>query len=338
MDNITHSLTGALAAKVIERQGVPEVDHRKQRRVLFWLLVLCANLPDIDVLFSLFGGRFYSLQYHRGITHSFIFAPFFALLPAALFYAFGKLKNFKLLWFTAFLGIVIHIFFDLVTPFGTEIFMPFSASRYSLDWMFIIDPLFTALLGLLLLFGKIFSKHRKLFALGGGILVLLYLSLEMISHTLAYRRVEVALREKNIMATKISALPQPLSIFHWMGLAQTKDGVMQTFFSVFSNTDSLSFTTYEIPTDEFVVKALQTDAAQWYTTFARHPWIRSFGEENRHVVEFRDLQFSIDRSILSSVGFPERSLPFALRFQFSAAGELSETTFDGRSLSQGQTR
>jgi hypothetical protein len=196
-----------------------------------------------------------------------------------------------------------------------------------------IDPIFTALLGLPLLFGKIFSKHRKLAVFGGGILVLLYLSLKMISHTLAYKRVEVALRDKNIMATKISALPQPLSIFHWMGLAQTKDGVMQTFFSVSSNADSLSFTTYENPTDEFVVKALQTDAAQWYTTFARQTWIRSFREEDRHVVEFRDLQFSIDRAILSSVGFPERSLPFVLGFQFSSGGELSEITFDGRDLS-----
>ncbi|MGA9365156.1 MAG: metal-dependent hydrolase [Bacteroidota bacterium] len=334
MDNITHSLTGALAAKVIERQGVPEADQRKRRRVLFWLLVLCANLPDIDVLFSVFGGRLFSLQHHRGITHSFVFAPLFALLPATLFYTFGKLRDFKVVWLAAFLGIVIHIFFDLVTPFGTEIFMPFSTARYSLDWMFIIDPVFTALLGLPLLFGKIFQRQRRVIALGGGILVILYLSVEMISHTLAYDRMERELRDKKITAVKISALPQPLSVFRWIGLAQTKDGVMQTFFSVFGDTDSLSFTTYENPTDEFVLRALQTNTGKWYTTFARHPWIRSFEEGNHHVVEFRDLQFSIDRAIMSSVGFHERSLPFVLRFEFSSVGELSETTFDGRSISQ----
>lgn len=338
MDNITHSLTGALAAKVIERQAGPEADQRKQRRALFWLLVVCANLPDLDVLFSLFGGRLFSLQHHRGITHSFFFAPLFALLPATLFYVFGKLRHFKLLWFTAFLGIVIHIFFDLVTPFGTEIFMPFSSTRYSLDWMFIIDPIFTALLGLPLLLGKIFPRQRKFLTFGGGILVFLYLSLEMISHTLAYKRVEEVLHDRNITATSISALPQPLSIFHWMGLAQTEDGVMQTFFSVLNDSDNRSFIKYENPRDEFVLKALQTDAGKWYTTFARHPWIRSFEEGNHHVVEFRDLQFSIDRAILSSVGFHERSLPFALRFQFSSDGKLLETTFDGRSLSKGQTR
>jgi len=333
MDNITHSLTGALAAKAIERQGVPEADQRKQRRALFWLLVVCANLPDIDILFTVFGGRLFSLQHHRGITHSFFFAPLFALLPAALFYACGKLKNFKLLWFIAFLGIVIHIFFDLVTPFGTEIFAPVSSTRYSLDWMFIIDPIFTVLLGLPLLLGKILPRQRKLVTFGGGILVLLYLSVEMTSHTLAYKRVEGALHARNITATKISALPQPLSIFHWMGLAQTENGVMQMFFSVLNGSDSLSFTEHENPRDDFVLKALQTDVGKWYTAFARHPWIHSFEEGNRHVVEFRDLQFSIDRAILSSVGFHERSLPFALRFQFSSDGKLLGTTFDGRSIS-----
>jgi inner membrane protein len=334
VDNITHSLTGALAAKMIEKQGLAEADQRKLRRVFFWLLVVCANLPDIDVLFSLFGGRLFSLQHHRGITHSFFFAPVFASLPATVFYVVGKLRNFKLLWLTAFLGLVIHIFFDLVTPFGTEIFLPFSATRYSLDWMFIIDPIFTALLGLPLLFGKIFQRKRKVIALGGGLLVVLYLSMEMISHTSAYNRMERELHDRNIAAMKISALPQPLSIFRWMGLAQTEDGVAQTFFSVLGGSDSLSFAKYENPKDEFVLKALGTDTGKWYTAFARHPWIRSFQEENHHVVEFRDLQFSIDKALLSSVGFHERSLPFALRFQFSSDGEISETTLDGRPISR----
>jgi membrane-bound metal-dependent hydrolase YbcI (DUF457 family) len=332
MDNITHSLTGALAAKVIERQGGPGVDQRKQRRALFWLFVVCANLPDLDILFSLFGERLFSLQHHRGITHSFIFAPLFALFPAIFFYTLGKLRDFSTVWLTAFLGIVVHIFFDLVTPFGTEIFVPFSSTRYSLDWMFIIDPIFTALLGIPLLLGKIFPKQRKFAALGGAGLVLIYLSLEMINHSIALQRVEDALREKDITATKVSALPQPLSIFRWMGLAQTSGGVVQTFFSVLSDSDSLSFTRYENPRDDFVLKALQTDTGKWYTTFARHPWIRSFEEGNHHVVELRDLQFSIDRAILNSVGFHERSLPFVLRFEFSSVGELSSTAFDGRPI------
>lgn len=334
MDNITHTLTGALAAKIIERESVSAADHTKYRRTLFWLLILCTNLPDIDVLLGLFGNRMFSLQHHRGITHSLVFAPVFALLPAAFFYSLGKLKNFKLLWFIAFLGIIVHIFFDLITVFGTQIFLPISRARHSLDWMFIIDPVFTGILVLTLLLGKIFSKRRKLLILAGGILVLVYLSLEMISHSLAYKRVEETLQENKVRVTKISALPQPLSIFNWMGLVQTEAGVMQTFFSVLDGVDTISFTNYENPLDEFVVRAFQTDEAKWYTTFARYPWIRSLGEGDRHVVEFRDLQFSIDQAILRTVGFTERSAPFVLRFTFSSDAKLLEISFDGRTLTQ----
>ncbi len=332
MDNITHSLTGALAARVIQKENVSVADQTRYRRTLFWLLVLCANLPDIDVLLGLFGNRLFSLQHHRGITHSLIFAPIFALLPTAFFYTLGKLKNFNVLWFTALLGIVIHIFFDLITAFGTQIFAPISTTRYSLDWMFIIDPIFTAILGMTLLLGRILSKHRKRIIFSGTIVVLLYLSAEVVSHSLAHKRLEGMLEKKNISAARVSVLPQPLSIFTWNGLAQTEKGVLQTFFSVLNQSDTLSVTEYENHLDEYVIKALGMDAAKSYMTFARHPWIRSVEENGHEVVEFQDLQFSIDRAILRTVGFTERSLPFVLRFTFSSNGNLLETALDGRSL------
>jgi hypothetical protein len=67
-------------------------------------------------------------------------------------------------------------------------------------------------------------------------------------------------------------------------------------------------------------------------TFARHPWIRSEPQGDHRVVELRDLQFSIDRALLNTVGFPERSLPFNLRYRFSSNGESAGITFNEESL------
>lgn len=332
MDNITHSFTGALAAKIIETRTVSLEDQPKVRRRIFWVLVLSANLPDIDVALGLIGDRFLSIQHHRGITHSFLFAPIFAILPAILFYTLGKWKNLKILWLAALLGIVLHIFFDLITAFGTRIFLPLSSARYSLDWMFIIDPTFTVVLGVMLLLGKLFSKRKRIFILLGGLFVLLYIGAEAISHGVAYQRIEEFVKQKKIKATKVSVLPQPLSIFRWMGLVQTEDGVLQTFFSVLENSDTLSFKGYPNAEDEFVTRALQAEIAGWYMTFARHPWVRSVSEGDRHYVEFRDLLFSIDETILRSVGFTERSTPFVLRFTYTLDGELLETNLDRRRL------
>jgi len=330
MDNLTHSLTGALAAKIIETAKPPTADEPKQKRQAFWLMVASANLPDIDVALGFLGDPIFSISHHRGITHSLLFAPVLALAPAALFYFWGKLRNFKALWLMALIGIFVHIFFDVITPFGTQLFAPFSTGRYAWDWMFIIDPFFTGILATTLLLGKLIKARRQQLILGGSLFVVLYLLVEIVNHNLAHKRMEEALRRAGMAATKISAMPQPLSIFQWKGLAQTEDGVIETFFSLFDRQEQLTLTAYRHAQDESVVKALLAPETQWYLTFARHPWIRSEQQGNHHIVELRDLQFSIDKKLLYALGLTERPLPFILRYSFSAGGEETEIVFNGK--------
>ena len=332
MDNLTHSLTGALAAKIIETARPAVADDLKQKRKVFWLLIASVNLPDIDVALGFLGDPIFSISHHRGVTHSLVFAPVLALFPAALFYFWGKLKNFKMLWLLAWIGILGHIFFDVITPFGTQLFAPFSGTKYAWDWMFIIDPFFTGILVVTLLPGKLLKSRQKQFIIGGSVFVVLYLSAEMINHYSAYKRMDAALRREGIAATKISALPQPLSIFRWMAMAQTEQGVVQTFFSVFDDKDALSLTKYDNAQDEFVDRVMQTKDAQWYKTFARHPWIRSEQQGDHHVVELRDLQFSIDKALLRAVGFAERPTPFILRYNFSSNHAGTQIIFNGKSI------
>jgi inner membrane protein len=330
MDNLTHSLTGALAAKILATSLPVAFEEPAENRKAFWLLVASVNIPDIDVALGFFSDPIFSIHHHRGLTHSFVFAPALALLPAVILAKLGNLKNFKILWLYASLGIYLHIFFDLITPFGTQLLAPFSNSRYSLDWMFIIDPFFTGILGTALLLARILKSRRRKFLVGGAIFVVLYLLLEAINHNLADKRMAAALKRDGIAATKISAFPQPLSIFRWMGLAQTERGVVQTFFSVIGNGRDLQFTKYENASDDFVAQALQAPETGWYLNFARHPWIRSEPQGDSHVVELRDLQFSIDKNLLQAVGLPERRSPFAFRYIFSLHGEDAEIIFNGK--------
>ena len=39
-----------------------------------------------------------------------------------------------------------HLLLDLATSYGTQILFPFSRQRFTLDWLFIIDPYLTGLL------------------------------------------------------------------------------------------------------------------------------------------------------------------------------------------------
>jgi len=332
MDNLTHSLTGALAAKLIETSFPASQNEPNENRKKFWLLVASVNLPDIDVALGLWGDPIFSIQHHRGLTHSLLFAPLFALLPALLLAKFGKLKNFKTPWFCAAIGIVLHIFFDVITPFGTQLFAPFSTARHARDWMFIIDPFFTGILALALLLAKIFAPRRRQFLFGGAIFVVLYLGVESINHHLADKRFETALRRAGIASTKISALPQPLSVFRWMGLAQTEDGVEQTFLSLLNDESDLQFTKYKNASDEFVAQMLQAPEAKWYLTFARHPWIISERRGEARVVEMQDLQFSIAKRLLQTAGIPipERRPPFVFRYSVALNDGSAEIMFNGK--------
>lgn len=332
MDNLTHGLTGALAAKIIDHSCKTSEELARHRKKIFWLIVACANLPDIDVLVAFFGDSIFSTQHHRGVTHSLLFAPVFAMLPAVVYYFLFKIKSFQKLWAISLIGIFLHIFFDLITPFGTQLLAPFTTTRYTFDMMFIVDLFFTSVLIITLLAGKFFKQRAKLIYLIGGVAVLLYLSVEAINHQLAYNRVEDALRQAGITPTKISALPQPLSIFRWKGLAQTDERVLQTFFSVSGDADSLTFENHSNTQNGFVEKAMQTEAAKWYMNFSRHPWIQATQRGDLRVVEFRDLQFTIDKKILNTLGFPERSTPFVLRFSFLPDSSLVEIAFDGKSI------
>ena len=77
MDNITHSLTGAVTAKLLD--GSRSYDRRTER-AFFWLTVLSANIPDADVIVELLSDPFTGIDHHRGITHSIVAAPLFAIV------------------------------------------------------------------------------------------------------------------------------------------------------------------------------------------------------------------------------------------------------------------
>jgi inner membrane protein len=333
MDNITHSLTGALTAKFIESRPTAPEEKAGLRRTFFWLFVITANLPDIDVVFGLMTDPVTSIRHHRAITHSVLFAPVLALLPALLFYFFSKVKNIKLLWLVSLLGIFLHIFFDLLTSFGTRIMLPISETRYSLDWFFIIDPFFTLMITAFLLAGKWIPARRSLIMTLGIVAMVTYVLVAAFNHSMASIRIAEAARKEGVSWTRISALPQPLSLFRWQGLVQTEDTVYQTFFSLFDDS-SPKFRTFAQSDDPLVAMAAQEPNVQWYLSFARHPWVQTIQEDAGSVVEFRDLMFSIDEELIMSFGFTERFIPFTLRYTYSTEGELMRVEFDGEEVAK----
>lgn len=166
MDSLTHLVAGALTPIAFA--------HAPKRTALIVFGIVAGQFPDIDVFFG--SSPEYLLTQHRGITHALILQPLMALclaLPFALILAnshrtacsttnnatFRKLlvapnlyapdehqdKKFGLgtLFLIALFALLVHIFLDTVTGFGTQILLPFSPERIGLNSIFIIDLLLT---------------------------------------------------------------------------------------------------------------------------------------------------------------------------------------------------
>lgn len=324
MDNLTHSMTAAVAAKFVRHNTTG--DQPASTRTIFWLMIASVNFPDLDVVMALFRDPILTIKTHRWITHSVLAAPFFALIPAAVFYRFSKLKDFRLLWFTALLGIYIHIVSDLVTPYGTMLLAPFSSHRFTLSSQFIVDLYFTLGLLAFILLGRYDALRRKLWHKTGLIFMVAYLAGTFCLQQYADTRVRRAVNENHIEFQKISTLPLPLSPFEWVSLVQTKTSVQRVAFTLFE--EKLAFEELRHANDAFVEKAKRHPQAQWYFAFAHHPLVHSFAQGQNHIVEIHDLQFSAPVRIVKMLGLKRPRTPFTLKFTYNTAGELIATSFN----------
>ena len=153
MDTITHGIAGALIAKAaFHGDDLFPPTSMTRRRIITWSLVLGAVFPDSDVFRDWFSkNELLMLTWHRSITHSLICLPIWTILLAALTFLLARWRKWPAPSFLALcgiwaVGILSHIFLDLVTTFGTMIWSPLQWSRPAWDILFIVDFTFTAIL------------------------------------------------------------------------------------------------------------------------------------------------------------------------------------------------
>src|SRR5512138_3786952 len=143
MEPVTHFLTGAVMA----RAGL-----NRKTALATLTLVLAAEAPDIDIV-AYFGGPVFGFAHHRGITHTFVGAPFVAALVVAVVYGLYRLHRWRtkpqradedlnpaagpplvprwgLLYGYALIGVLSHILLDFTNAYGVRPLEPFSYRWY----------------------------------------------------------------------------------------------------------------------------------------------------------------------------------------------------------------
>jgi inner membrane protein len=148
MDNLTHSLVGLAAAKA----GLEKLSPHTTA-----LCIVAANAPDLDVVTLVFGDRWTTLKYHRGITHSIIGTLCLALIIPIVFYlaevAMARLRarplkiNLTGLFAASLIVSATHPLMDWTNNYGVRLLLPWSSRWFYGDLVFIVDPFLWALFG-----------------------------------------------------------------------------------------------------------------------------------------------------------------------------------------------
>jgi len=217
IDTLTHGLAGALLGRAGSRPG--------RAAALVAVASVGAMFPDLDAFFLprhwfSIGGTMDYLRYHRGVTHSFVTAPLFALAIALLARLAARHTPLPALWAAALAGIVSHIAFDWITSYGTMFFSPLSWRRFALDWVFILDPYFTGIPVVTLVLALIFKGRAQRIGFAGSILLLAYIALCAALHFAA-----LACARRTFPGARVAALPQPLSPRRWALFADRGDSI-----------------------------------------------------------------------------------------------------------------
>jgi inner membrane protein len=220
VDTLSHGIAGAvLGRSMTDRPGA---------RTALIVGAAAAMLPDLDFLYI--GSRLDYLKEHRGWTHSFLVMPVLAIAVALVAKLFARRTRLATLWLFAAVGILSHIVFDWITSFGTMFFTPLSRTRYSLDWVFILDPVFTGIVLLTLVFTLVDPEHGRRIAAMGATLLAVYVGFCAAMHARAlaiWRRLDAPPD-----SARVAVLPQFLSPLRWLGLSEREDSVHAAFFDI----------------------------------------------------------------------------------------------------------
>jgi inner membrane protein len=154
MDNVTHTLIGALLGETVARttrpapRGLPD---EVRRNLLVATAAIGSNLPDVDVLYSFIGDKINYLLQHRGHSHTIIGALALATIAFAIArWRLGSRGHSPaprdMRWLAGVFVItpLLHIGMDFTNNYGVHPFWPLSNRWFYGDAMFIAEPLLWA--------------------------------------------------------------------------------------------------------------------------------------------------------------------------------------------------
>ncbi len=147
------------------------------------------------------------------------------------------------------LGFLTHTLLDACTPFGTQLFQPFSNVRISFDTIAVIDPLYTVPFLICLILAAFYhraSSRRRFFNWLGIGLSCAYLAFTFYNQYQMENKFKALLEERNVNYNQVSVVPTIFNNALWQCVAETDTNYVFTNYSVFDkNLDKIKLVSIE---------------------------------------------------------------------------------------------
>jgi inner membrane protein len=243
MEPVTHFLTGACLART---------GFNRRTAYATLAMTLAAEAPDLDVLW-VFRGPVAALEHHRGITHTFLGAPFIALAVTGFVFLWHRIRNkpgkshprandgthsapqprWGLIWLFSLLAVLSHLLLDFTNDYGLRPFFPFNPRWYSWNIVFIFEPLmFLAMLGALILPAifaltdrEIGARRQRFRGRGWAVAALVFVGILYVVRNAEHQHAVGLLQAETLTepTLRVAATPYPINPFHWHGILETAD-------------------------------------------------------------------------------------------------------------------
>ncbi|WP_339659810.1 metal-dependent hydrolase [uncultured Polaribacter sp.] len=235
MDSLTQIILGAACGEAVLGKKIGN------KALLFG--AIGGTIPDLDVFIGrlLYHNEIQAMAFHRGFMHSILFAVLGCFVFGWITYKLyntGKrqetttLQNWILLFFWS---IFTHPLLDCFTPYGTQLFEPFSNYRVAFNTISVVDPLYTfpflvCMIGLMFINRK--SKKRTFWLKTGIYFSSVYMIFTIINKFYMDAVFKKSFEKAGIQFTRFSAQPTILNNILWYAVAETKDNYHLTFYSL----------------------------------------------------------------------------------------------------------
>jgi inner membrane protein len=298
MDNITHTMAGAVLARAgLDRNGTLPLAATT--------LMLAANAPDIDI-FVMFLGSYAGLAFRRGWTHGPIALVVLPLVVTALVLAWDRLVRRRgergasrapvvagATLLIAFIGVVSHPALDWLNTYGIRLLMPFSREWFYGDAVFIIDPWLWLLLAAALVRWRRTRRRVQVLGAVAAAYVVAMIGASMIAEPIARRAAEVAgiTGIEEVMYQPAPAQPHRGSL-----IVATRETYTPGTFRWFAPAGRVTFLPDPIPRGDWtaseVRQAMADTRVRDYLVWSRFPFVRTEHTPEGTAVFFGDARFT----------------------------------------------